>query len=162
MRGEGAANGECPPTSHISREQPVTAREAEGALGPGPEDWGWGAGQGASVFSTPSSLLQSRTPAHRLCSNYKWFDNFRPGPAIKNKEEDRQHCLLRTPLIGGVNFNGLSWCLRGGNSRNGTLATSPCDAHPILLAVCLPSERSSSGQGPCLYLFVPIPGAGTQ
>ena len=159
---EGAASGEEPPTSHISREQPVTAREAEGAPGPGPADWGWGAGQGASVFPTPSSRLQSRTPAHRLCSNYKWFDNFRPGPAIKNKEEDRQHCLLRTPLIGGVNFNGLSWCLRGGNSRNGALAAShPCDAHPTLLAVCLRQKGTPQGRG-CVFIYLfssLVPGA---
>ena len=156
---ESAPHQPLPP---LVGQQPVTAREAEGPLGPGPEDWGWGAGQGASVFSTPSSLLQSRPPAHRLCSNYKWFDNFRPGPAIKNKEEDRQHCLLTMPLIGGVNSNGLSWCLRGGNSRTGALAASPCDAHPALLPMCLPVGKELLRAGAvCLYLFILIlvPGA---
>lgn len=86
------------PPSPLVGQRPVTAPEAEDRGGVRQEPL------------SPSPLLPSSLQAcSELCSNYKWFDNFRLGPVIKNKEEDRQHCLLTTPLIGGVNFNGVPW-----------------------------------------------------
>ena len=90
---------------------------------------GW-AGSPSLLHSFFSSPLQAS--CSELCSNYKWFDNFRPGPVIKNKEKDKQHCVQMMPLIGGVNFNGPLQCLGGGNSRIGALADIPgnaCLAH---------------------------------
>lgn len=145
-----------PATQPISGEVACHRPGGRGAWGQARLDRGRG-WQGAPVFSTPSSLPQSWPPAHKLCSNYKWFDNFRPGPAIKNKEEDKQHCLVTMPLIGGVNFNGPSWCLRGGNSRIGALAAIPCDAHPALLPICLPIRRDPlrAGAVPLFIRFYP-------
>ena len=138
----------------------VTVREAERPRGQAQRTgWRRGAGQGTPVFSTPSSLPQSRLPAHKLCSNYTWFDNFRPGPAIKNKEEDRQRCLLTMPLIGGVNFNGPNWSSEEGIPELGRLLLSPVMLTRPFYSSASPLEGSSSRQELCLYLFILIPGA---
>lgn len=102
LRGSGEgllpAESASQPPSPLGGQQPVAAPEAE--------DLG---GAGQEPLSPPPLFPFPPQACSELCSNYKWFDNFRPTPVIKNKEEDRQHCLLTTPLIGGVNFNGVPW-----------------------------------------------------
>lgn len=94
LRGEeGTARAVLPqPPSPLVGMQPVTASEAdEPGARPRALRRCWAR---APVFTPSLPCFSCLRPPAEFCSNYKWFDNFRQGPVIKNKEEDNHHCLL--------------------------------------------------------------------